>query len=233
MIKSLFTALLIVAATAMPIAAEEPKMQRTISLTGHGEVRTTPDIASLSMGVFTNAASATAALEANNKAMRKVLEALKAVGIAPKDIQTSNLMVNPRYEPRPDESGQSQAAGFDASNNVSVVIRDLNALGKVLDLVVSAGANQVNGINFGVEDDAPKLDEARKLAVKEARRKAELYAAAAGVSLGNVIMISEGGSYQPPPGALFKARAQEASDVPIAQGEQVLAIDVNVTWEIK
>ncbi len=233
MIKSLFAALLIVAATAMPTVAEESKMQRTISLTGHGEVRTTPDIASLSMGVFTNAASATAALEANNKAMRKVLHALEAAGIAPKDIQTSNLMVNPRYEPRPDESGQPQAAGFDASNNVSVVIRDLNVLGKVLDLVVSAGANQVNGINFGVEDDAPKLDEARKLAVKEARRKAELYAAAAGVSLGNVITISEGGPYQPPPGALFKASAPEASDVPIAQGEQVLAIDVNVTWEIK
>ncbi len=233
MLKSLCAALLLVAATAMPIAAEESRMQRTISLTGHGEVRTTPDIASLSMGVFTNATTATAALEANNVAMRKVLDALKTAGIATKDIQTSNLMVNPRYEPRPDESGQTQAAGFDASNNVSVIIRDLNAIGKILDKVVSAGANQVNGISFGVEDDVPKLDEARKLAVKEARRKAELYAAAAGVSLGNVITLSEGGSYQPPPGALFRARAQEASDVPIAQGEQVLAVDVNMTWEIK
>ncbi len=233
MLKTLIATLILTSASALPAFAEETRMQRTLSLSGHGEVRATPDIASLSLGVYTNAPTATSALEANNKAMQSVLDALKAAGIAAKDIQTSNLMVHPRYEQRPDDSGQQQAAGFDATNTVNIVMRNLDTLGKVLDQVVATGANQINGTTFGLADDQAQLDEARKDAVKDARRKAELYASATGVSIGEVISISEGGSYQPQPGPMFKARAAEASDVPIAQGEQVFAIDVNITWEIK
>ncbi len=237
MFKSILAALVISTAvitpTFAPAYAEETKMQRTLSLSGHGEVRVVPDIASLSLGVITNAENAAAALDANSRAMKAVLESLKSAGIAAKDIQTSNLMINPRYDDRSSGGSNPQAAGFDATNNVNIVVRDLNSLGKILDTAVAAGANQVNGITFGVENDQPKLDEARKLAVTEARRKAELYATAANVSLGNVISINEGTSYQPSPNAAFKARAESAADVPIANGEQVLAIDVNVTWEIK
>ncbi len=233
MFKSLLTALIVTAAAVTPSPAGETRMQRTLSLSGHGEVRATPDIASLSVGVMTNAETATAALEANSKAMQAVLDALKAAGIAARDIQTSNLMVNPRYDSRSDDSSQPKTAGFDASNNVNIVMRDLGAMGKILDQVVNAGANQINGISFGVENEGPKLDDARKLAVKEARRKAELYAAASGVSLGGVITITEGGAYQPQQGLVFKARAEAMDSVPISQGEQVLAVDVNMTWEIK
>jgi uncharacterized protein len=233
MLKLFLTAIIISTAAMSPALSEETKMQRTLSLSGHGEVRTTPDIASLSVGVMTNAETATAALDANNKSMQSVIDALNAAGIAARDVQTSNLTVNPRYDSRSDSSSQPLTAGFDASNNVNIVIRDLSALGKILDQAVNAGANQVNGISFGVENEEPKLDEARKLAVKEARRKAELYAAVSGVALGDVLTISESGGYQPQPGAAFKARAQSSDAVPIAQGEQILAMDVNVTWEIK
>jgi uncharacterized protein len=233
MLRSILVAFVISMSGISPAMSEEAKMQRTLSLSGHGEVRTTPDIASLSVGVITNAQTATAALNANNKAMQSVLDSLNAAGIAARDIQTSNLTVSQRYDNRSDGNSQAQTAGFDASNNVSIVIRDLGALGKILDQVVNAGANQVNGISFGIDNEEPKLDDARKLAVKEARRKAQLYAAASGVVLGNVLTISENGAYQPQSGAVFKARAESADSVPIAQGEQVLAVDVNVTWEIK
>jgi uncharacterized protein len=233
MLRSILVAFVISSSVITPAMSEEAKMQRTLSLSGHGEVRTTPDIASLSVGVITNAQTATAALDANNKAMQAVLGSLNAAGIAARDIQTSNLTVSQRYDNRTDRNSQPQTAGFDASNNVSIVIRDLGALGKILDQVVNAGANQVNGISFGIENEEPKLDDARKLAVKEARRKAQLYAAASGVVLGDILTISENAAYQPQSGAVFKARAESADSVPIAQGEQVLAVDVNVTWEIK
>jgi uncharacterized protein len=233
MLRSILVAFIVSTSVISPAMSEEARAQRTLSLSGHGEVRTTPDIASISVGVITNSETATAALDANNKNMQAVLDALKAAGIAARDIQTSNLMVSQRYENRSDGSSQPQTAGFDASNNVNIVIRDLDVLGKILDQVVNAGANQVNGISFGIEKEEPKLDDARKLAVKEARRKAELYAAASGVVLGKVLTISENAAYQPQSGAVFKARAESADSVPIAQGEQVLAVDVNVTWEIK
>lgn len=233
MLRSILVAFVISSSVIWPAMSEEAKTQRTLSLSGHGEVRTTPDIASLSVGVITNAQTATDALNASNKAMQAVLDSLNAAGIAARDIQTSNLTVSQRYDNRSDGNSQPRTAGFDASNNVSIVIRDLGALGKILDQVVNAGANQINGISFGVENEEPKLDDARKLAVKEARRKAQLYATASGVVLGDVLTISENAAYQPQSGAVFKARAESADSVPIAQGEQVLAVDVNVTWEIK
>ncbi len=218
---------------AFPALADETKMQRTISLTGHGEVRAAPDNATLSLGVFSNAATAQEALAANTKAMSKLIEALKEAGIADKDLQTSNFMVNPRYDYRNDGS-QPVANGFDVSNQVTVTLRKVADTGKLLDEAVSAGANQINGISFNIENPDQALDEARKKAVAEAKRKAEIYAAASGVSLGNIIAINEGGSYQPQPVFMAKARAESgAADVPVAPGEQVISADITVVWEIK
>ncbi len=230
--KPLIAAALLAISLAAPALADETKPLRTLSLVGHGDVSVAPDMANLSLGVFTNADTAAAALDANSAALAKVLTAIKAAGVADKDIQTSNLMVNPRYESRND--GTSVTTGFDVSNTVSIKVRDLASVGKLLDQAVVAGANQVNGLSFGVANDQPVLDEARKRAVADAKRRAAIYATASGVALGSIISVSEGGAYQPQPGMFTKAAAMErAGDVPIAQGEQLMSVDVNVVWEIK
>jgi uncharacterized protein YggE len=221
-------------AAATPAWADEMKMQRTIALTGHGEVRQAPDLATVTAGVVSQAATAKDALAANTADMERVMAALKAAGIAEKDIQTSNFTVQPRYDYSKDGRAPS-LAGYDVSNTVSVTLRQLDMLGTVLDQLVQSGANQINGVSFGIDKPDEALDEARKQALADARHKAEIYAAAGGVSIGKLITIVEGGGYTPP-APVMRARVMaldQAAPVPIAAGEQVLAIDVNVTWELE
>ncbi len=219
----------------MPAAhAEETKMPRTISLVGHADVRVAPDLAVVTAGVLKQAATAAEALAANTAAMAAVMEALKSGGIAPKDIQTSNFMVAPRYD-YGDNSQPPKLTGYDVSNNVTVTVRKIDALGGLLDTLVNAGSNQINGISFQVSQPGNAMDEARKLATADATRKAKLYAMAMHVELGPVLSLSEGVAYAPPAPMLktMRAGAEMSSDVPVAAGEQTLSIDVNVTWEIK
>ena len=116
---------------------------------------------------------------------------------------------------------------------VTAVIRKLDTVGAVLDGAVSSGSNQINGINFSVSKSEEMLDEARKNAITDAKRKAQVYASTAGFELGSIISVNEGGGFQPPVPMMTKARAAVAEDVPISQGEQALAIDVNVVWAIE
>lgn len=232
MFKS-FLAPLAIVLSVMPALAEDAKLPRTLSLSGQGEVRAVPDIAMVSLGVTTNAATAKEAVDANNSAMTALLEALKAAGIADKDMQTSNFVVSPRYDYSRNDGSPPQQQGFDATNSVTVTVRKINELGRILDSSVAAGSNQINGITFGLDKPQPVMDAARKLAVADAKRKADLYVSAAGLRLGDIVQISEGGGYQPPPVAFAQARADKSADVPIAAGEQVISVDVNMTWEIK
>jgi uncharacterized protein len=234
---NMFKQSIAVAAVALactwPALAEETKMHRTLSLSGHGEIRAVPDLATISLGVFTNAASAQDALAANSASMTKLMEALKSAGVADKDIQTSNFSVNPSYEYRNDGS-QPVAKGFDVSNQVTIAVRKIEEVGKTLDQAVAAGANQINGITFSIDNPDEELDNARKEAVKEARRKAELYAAATGVSLGSIINIIEGGTERPQPIYMAKGRAESAAaETPVQPGEQIISMDVTIVWEIK
>jgi uncharacterized protein len=228
-------ALALAAAFLTPAQAEDATSVRSISLTGHGEVRMAPDMAVVAVGVLSSATTAREALDANTKSMEAIFVALKAAGIEPKDQQTSNFMVNPRYDYGQNNGQPPKMVGYDVSNNVTVTVRKLEALGAVLDQVVSSGSNQINGVAFQVSKPDAATDEARKLAVANARAKAKIYTDAAGVGLGAIVNISEGGGYQPPVPVFAKAmRAEGASnDVPIAQGEQVIGMDVNITWEIK
>jgi uncharacterized protein len=218
----------------MPANAEDLDAKappRLISLSGHGEARAVPDMAVISLGVQASANTAREATSANNEAMTKVLAALKSAGIAEKDIQTSNFSISPRYDN--DNDGPSKVIGYDVSNTVTVTVRNLAGLGSVLDTVVSEGSNQMGGIAFDIANRGPVEDEARKIAVADARRKAEIYAAAAGVGLGRIVSITEGVSV--PPGPVFRGammKADVASAVPVAQGEQTIAVDVNIAWEI-
>lgn len=219
---------------ATPAIAQEAKIVRSISMSGHGEVMIAPDMANISIGVVSQAATAREAQTANNQTMSQIMAALKAAGIAEKDIQTQNYTVQPRYD-YTNNTQPPRLVGYDVSNTVMIAARDLSKLGEVLDATVTAGSNMINGISFGVAKPEAARDEARKLAAADATRKARLYAEASAVKLGKVISISEGGGYSPPLPVQAKAMRMEAADgaVPIAQGEQVIAIDVNIAWEIE
>jgi hypothetical protein len=220
--------------TAMsPAFADGARMPRTISLSGHGEVRSAPDLAFVTSGVVSQGATAAEALAANTKAMTDIFAALKSAGIPEKDIQTSNFSVQPRYDFSNNQA--PKLVGYDVNNNVSVTLRKIADLGSLLDKLVQAGSNQINGVSFDVAKPEQAMDEARKLAAADAERKAKVYASAMGVELGPVMQVSEGASFQPPMpmvrGVAMKADA--APPVPVAAGEQTLAVDVSVTWEIK
>lgn len=234
MLKSMFAALAVLAAVAVsPVLAEEAKLNRLITISGQGEVRAVPDLAVVSIGVTTQGQSAREALDANTKAMNALFDMLKKAGIDTKDLATSNFSVGPRYD-YGNNTQPPKVLGYDVNNMVTVTVRKIDDLGELLDVAVSSGSNTINGISFSVSKPEAMLDEARKSAVADARRKAEIYAAAGGFKLGNIVSLSEGVNMpQPAPYMTKAARAEGAADVPIAQGEQTLTVDVSITWDIK
>ena len=200
-----------------------------ISVTGEATVLVPPDLAEIDGGVTSEAKTAREASEANNAAMGKVLQALKGAGIEEKDIQTARLSLQPQSAPN--RSGPSAIAGYRASNRVTIRVRDVTKVANVIDTLVGAGANEIGGINFVVSQASKLLDEARERAVADARRKAEIYARAAGVTLGAPLSISEEGNSAPAPYRRMAARM--AVSAPVAQGEETLAVTVSVSWAIK
>lgn len=222
----------VVAATlfAAPTRAENVPLSM-ISVTGEATVSAAPDLAQVDSGVISEAKTAREASEANNAAMSKVLLALKGVGIAEKDIQTSRLSLQPQSAPNRTGSLAS-IVGYSASNRVTIRVRDVTRLAAVIDTMVSAGANDIGGISFMVSNASKLLDEAREQAVADARRKAEIYAKAAGVALGAPLGISEEGAAAPVTyRKMAVGMATEAT--PVAQGEETLQVTVNVSWAIK
>ncbi len=215
----------------LPAFAET--MPATIAVTGEGKVEIAPDMATLNLGVTTEADSAAAALKANSDGIAGALARLKAAGIEDRDIQTSGLSLNPRYDYSSDGS-DAKITGYIASNMVSVRVRDLGVLGQTLDAVVSDGANTLGGLSFGLQSPDDTMDEARRRAVADAAHKAALYAEAAGVKLGPILSISElGNSGGPQPMMMAEARfAKDAGSVPVASGELTVSATVNLTYEI-
>ena len=201
-----------------------------ISVTGEATVSVAPDLAQIDAGVTTGAKTAREASEANNAAMGKVLLALKGASIDEKDFQTSRLSLQPESAPNR-TSGPPTIVGYRASNRVTIRLRDVTKVASVIDTLVGAGANDLGGINFTVSQASKLLDEAREQAIADARRKAEIYAKAAGVTLGAPLSISEGGA--PGPIAYRKMAAGMAASAPVAQGEETLQVTVSVAWAIK
>jgi uncharacterized protein YggE len=202
----------------------------TISVSGEGTVSVPPDLALIDGGVTSEARTAREAAEANNSAMTKVIAALKAAGIDDKDIQTSRLSLQPQYA-QANKQGANTISGYRASNRVTLRLRDVSKVAGAVDTLVSSGANDIGGINFMVAQASKLLDDARTEAIADARRKAEIYAKAAGVTLGAPLRISEEGGGAPAPMA-FRKMAGVAS-APVAQGEETLRVNVSVSWEIK
>jgi len=183
----------------------------------------------------TEGKTAAEALAANTAAMERVFAGLGEAGIEKKDMQTSQFSVYPVYEevrPEDDRPHTPKIGGYRVQNQLTVKVRDLTALGGILDKVVTLGSNQLSGIRFSIDKPETLLDEARQDAVKDALRKAKLYAGAAGVSLGEIMSISESGYSAPQPYyAKDMMMRAEASSVPMAPGEQTLS--ANVTLVIK
>ncbi len=223
---------LIFMTTAAP--ADEAKAPRNISLTGHGEVQAAPDMALISIGTVDQAPTAAAALAANNASMAAIMAALTAAGIAEKDLQTSNFLVQPRYD-YGDSTQPPRLMGYEVTNTLTAAVRHLDTLGALLDKAVASGSNRIDGISFQLAEPGKALDEAREQAAADAARKAHLYAAALGVGLGPILSVSESGGPPPPIPMQMKTKGAEAAsaDVPIARGEQTISIDVNIVWEIK
>ena len=224
---------LAVAAVAATLLAA-PALAQTvpppaISVSGEATVSVAPDQAQIDGGVTSDGKTAREASEANNAAMGKVLLALKGAGIEEKDYQTSRLSLQPQYAPN--RTGSSPITGYRASNRVTIRLRDVTKVAHVIDVLVGAGANDIGGINFTVSQPSKHLDEAREKAVADARRKAEIFARAAGVTLGEPLSISEEGA--PAPMFRGKLAAPMAAGAPVAQGEETLSVSVNVSWAIK
>lgn len=215
---------------ASPLRAEEKPMDRLITVSATGYAYAEPDRATVSTGVAAEADTAAAALSANTELMQKVVDGLKESGIDAKDIQTSNFNVEPRYT-NPRDGTPPVINGYRVSNQVTVLVRDLKSLGGLLDKLVTLGANQIGGLSFEVSKAETLKDEARKEAVANARRRAELLATAAGAEVGEVVTISEEVSYGGPrPVAM---RAAKAESVPIEAGTETLEARVTVTWKLK
>lgn len=211
-------------------AASSPAISRTISVTGIGASEMTPDIATLSLGVSTGAATAREALDANNAAMTAIIDGLKELGFGVTDMQTTGLGVSPQYAY--ENNSLPRLIGYQASNGVTLRVKDIARLGEIVDIVVSKGANQINSLTFDVADKTSAMDEARRKAVENARAKAEIMASAAGATVGRVISISEGFMSSPGPVAVQTMRADSAASVPIAAGQVGLEAQVSVVFEL-
>ncbi len=246
--KRQLSILLMATALALPIAAPpfaaafaqetEQQRQRIITVSGEGTVQASPDMALITVGVVSENESAREALSANTQSMTQVLDALKAEGIESRDLQTSGFSMEPVYSQPPRNTDNStpfvpEITGYRVRNNLNVRVRDLSRVGAVLDKVITLGANSVSGPTFSVAEPKPLQDQARRAAVADALRKAELYASAAGVTLGAISRIEEGYASQPQPMAapMFRMEAAGAS-VPVEGGELTFEAQVTVTWEL-
>ena len=215
-------------ATPALAQTEPPAM---ISVSGEATVSVPPDMAEVDGGFTSEAKTAHEASDANDAAMGKVLLALKAANIDPKDIQTSRLSLQPQTQNTPNRSGPPAIVGYRASNHVTIRLHDVTKVARVIDMLVGAGANDIGGINFMVSAASKLLDQAREQAFADARRKAEIYAKAAGVTLGAPLSISEGNASVP----MFRGKMamMPMAAAPVAQGEETLSVTVNVSWAIK
>ena len=224
-----FAAAIVAGALLAAPALAQTAEPASISVTGEATVSVPPDLAQVEAGVTSDARTAREASEANNAAMGKLLLALKAANIDQKDIQTSRLSLQPQYTPN--RAGPSAVAGYRASNRVTVRLHDVTKVANTIDTLVGAGATDIGGINFMVSQASKLLDDARVEAIADARRKAEIYAKAAGVTLGAPLSIAEEGSAAP----VFRAKmvAAPMAATPVAQGEETLSITVSVSWAIK
>lgn len=203
-----------------------------LSVSAHAEARRTPDIAQVSAGVTSQAADANSAMRQNAEQMTRVIAAIRAAGIADRDVQTSGINLSPQY--RYVENQPPAITGYQASNTVNVTVRDIGRLGRILDALVATGANQINGPTFDVDHKDAAYDEARRGALDNARQRADMYAKALGLHVRRIVSIDEtGGRSMPPPIRMMAmAKADSSASTPVSAGENVLDANLDVVFEL-
>ena len=235
-LKPLLLALSIAAGTAMTAHAQTapsytiPNDGTLLNVSAEADAKRIPDIATLSAGVVTQAADGNAAMRQNAEQMSKVMAAIKAAGIADKDVQTTGINLSPQYTYKENEAPKIN--GYQASNTVSLKVRDISRLGKVLDALV---AQDINGPSFSVDQPEPAYDEARVAALKKAQARADTYAKSLGLKVRRIVSISEGrsgGGVRPMMMAASMRSAKAEMDTQVAPGESTLSINLDVTFEL-
>lgn len=222
-------------ASAQGVTMQTPGIQpeTTISLDGVGEVDRAPDLANVSVGVSIDGETAAEAMSKQAEQMNGVVAALRTSGVAERDMQTSNLTLNPVYDyNRPD--GRPRLTGYNASNEMRVTVRDIARLGAALDAIVKSGGNTINGVSFGLSKEKEAMNEARVNAIKDAAARAELYASAVGYRVKRIVTISETPQYQPQPVfARAALMAAESAPTPVAGGAVTTRAAVSVVFELQ
>lgn len=224
---------------AVPTAASAQTAQVMVPMAGTrldvsaiGEVSRIPDVAIISAGVVTRQPTASAAIQENAARMERVLAALKRVGVADRDVQTSSINLNPEY--RYQENQPPQLNGYTASNQVSVRFRDIRNSGRILDALVAEGANQINGPTLTIDKPETALDEARTQALATGRARADFYARALGKRVVRLVSVSEGGgNYPAPPMPMMMEARTQSADTKIVPGEQKLQVALSMVFELQ
>lgn len=234
---ALLAPMLIALAVAVPAAAQGQAPVQGAAITGTrldvvavGEVMRVPDIARIGAGVVTQAPTATAAIAQNARQMASMRAALKAAGIADRDVQTSTISLQPEY--RYIENQSPVLTGYRASNEVNVRFRDIAETGRILDALVAQGANQINGPTLSIDKPEEAMNEARAAALSSARARAELYARQLGKRVGRILSISEAGGFYAPPQPMMQAMARDAASTKIDPGEQAVSVSLSVSFEL-
>lgn len=226
--------LVYVMAFLMAVPAWAENTPSTLTVLGSGKIEAMPDMASVIVGVTTEGETAADALAENSRRLTDVFSVLADAAIDDRDMQTSNLTLSPKWNDRLRNSAQPRRiTGFVASNVLRIKVRDLTKLGGMLDRVVSSGANQFQGLSFGLQNPEPVQDAARRAAVTDAARKAALYAEAAGVRLGRILSIKENGGMPRPVTMPMDMRTFSAESVPVAEGEVSVGATVTIVYELE
>lgn len=221
------------------LLADESRPAPRILVTGEGRAELAPDMAILTLTVTREAETARNALDANSSAMAEVLTAMKTAGVKENDLQTSGFSIQPRYfHPPVQSSGKREApkiVAYTVRNSLTVRVRDISAVGTILDKSVSLGVNEGGNINFTNDDPSGAITQARTRAVHNAMAKAKTLADAAGIKTGRILEINEHAT-NPRPMHMAQAEmslARSGSSVPVATGENTYKVTVNISFEIK
>ncbi|MFC6632091.1 SIMPL domain-containing protein [Microbulbifer taiwanensis] len=225
-------ALLAVLATAC--GSDHPGEPGTlVSISANGEASKVPDVANISAGMVTEAEDSEKAMRDNAEQMDKLIKAIKKAGIDDKDVQTSGISLSPRYHYQQDR--KPQITGYIARNTVSIKVRELEKLGKILDDLAAAGANQIHGPSLEIGEPEPVMAEAREQALQKAQVRAETYAKSLGMKVRRIVSISESGSGGIPRPMMRAEMAAAKADVatPVAPGETTLTVNLDLVFELE
>ena len=230
-LRAIAFAIAFAVAPAFAQMPQSPAADARIVVTGEGSVSVAPDYAAINAGVMSRAKTAGEAADANAKSMAAVISALTDAGIARNDIQTVQYSLQPVYT-SPVSGSEQKLTGFSVSNRLNVKIRDIGKTGAILDRLVATGATDIGNVEYLHSNSSALLDQARQAAMADARRKAELYAKAAGLTIGVVAFVSEGAGSTPPVFGKLMRAAAPAMPTQILSGEDTLSVQVTVGFDV-